>query len=234
MAGLEQGRVMSEPTSTAASAAGGGAVRAAGGVRADSDLPAPAGSRPVTRWDLIEAGIALAAFIVLWVVILRTAPFMPEPDDYAYRGSIVAMTDGHFLSLSTAQAQALVAQLSKLGSAARPYGRLGGGPVIAQWVHLANGRWISEKDPGFPFLAVVFQWLGIIRWDQLFYGAIACAGLPARARLRVGRSRARPARPTVRSSSAGPVVCPVVLADHPAASPFCGSTAHPVQAGFAA
>jgi hypothetical protein len=48
-------------------------------------LPAPAGSRPVTRWDLIEAGIALAAFIVLCVVILRTAPFMPEPDDYAYR-----------------------------------------------------------------------------------------------------------------------------------------------------
>ncbi|HUD39121.1 MAG TPA: hypothetical protein VMR14_19635 [Streptosporangiaceae bacterium] len=139
------------------------------------------------RWDLVEAAIAVAAFVVLCVVILRTAPFMPEPDDYAYQGSIVAMTDGHFLTLSTAQVHALVNQLGAMGSAApRPNG-FGGLPAVPQWVQLANGRWISEKDPGFPFLAVAFQWLGIIRWDQLFYGGLACVGLFAGARRWLGR-----------------------------------------------
>jgi hypothetical protein len=42
----------------------------------------------VTRWDLVEIALAVAAFVVLCVVILRTASFMPEPDDFAYRASI--------------------------------------------------------------------------------------------------------------------------------------------------
>jgi hypothetical protein len=139
--------------------------------------------RTGTGWDLIEVGLAVAAFAVLCLVILTTATFMPEPDDYAYQGSIVAMTEGHFLSLSTAQADALAAQLGQ--------GRFGGGaltpPPIAQWVRLRDGRWISEKDPGYPFLAAPFQALGIIRWAQLFYGALACVGLFAGARRWLGR-----------------------------------------------
>jgi hypothetical protein len=141
----------------------------------------------LTRLDLIEVALAVAAFVVLCGVILRTAPFMPEPDDYAYQASIVAMTDGHFFSLSIAQEHALVSQLAKLGAHGPvPYGA-GGTPTVVQWVQLANGRWISEKDPGFPFLAVAFRWLGIIRWDELFYGAIACLGLFAGARRWLGR-----------------------------------------------
>ena len=136
-----------------------------------------------TVWDLTEVALAVAAFAALCVVILTTATFMPEPDDYAYQGSIVALTEGHFLSLSTAQANALAAQLG--------HGRFGGGalmpPAIAQWVQLPNGRWISEKDPGYPFLAAPFQALGIIRWAQLFYGALACVGLLAGARRWLGR-----------------------------------------------
>ena len=144
------------------------------------------GLRRWPTWDLVEVGLAVAAFVVLCVVILRTATFLPEPDDYAYRGSIVAMTDGHFLTLSTAQANALARQLSQ--GALGPAG-LGGrpGPAIAQWVQLSNGRWISEKDPGYPFLAAPFQALGIIRWAQLFYGALACVGLFAAARRWLGR-----------------------------------------------
>jgi hypothetical protein len=135
----------------------------------------------------VEAAIAVAAFVVLCVVILRTAPFMPEPDDYAYQGSIVAMTDGHFLTLSTTTMTALEHQLANMGSAVpRPQG-FAGLPAVPQWVQLANGRWISEKDPGFPFLAVAFQWLGIIRWDQLCYGALACLGLFVGARRWLGR-----------------------------------------------
>jgi hypothetical protein len=30
-------------------------------------------------------------------------------------------------------------------------------------VQLPGGRWISEKDPGYPFLAAPFQALGVIR-----------------------------------------------------------------------
>jgi len=156
------------------------------GVAAVSPAATPgwvrAGSRGWNRWDLVEAALAVAAFAVLCVVILRTATFMPEPDDFAYQASIVAMTDGHFLTLSAAQAHALASQLNGMGS-----GRPGAPEGLVQWVQLANGRWISEKDPGFPFLAVVFQWLGIIRWDELFYGAIACVGLFAGARRWLGR-----------------------------------------------
>jgi hypothetical protein len=42
---------------------------------------------------------------------------------------------------------------------------------------VTDGRYISEKDPGYPFLAAPFQRLGIIRWAPLFFGALACLGL---------------------------------------------------------
>jgi hypothetical protein len=51
----------------------------------------------------------------------------------------------------------------------------------------AGGRWISEKDPGYPFLAAPFQALGVIRLALLFYGALACLSLFVGARLWVGR-----------------------------------------------
>ena len=56
-----------------------------------------------------------------------------------------------------------------------------------QWVQLPDGRWISEKDPGYPFLAAPFQALGIIRLAPLFYGALGCLGLFAGARRWLGR-----------------------------------------------
>jgi hypothetical protein len=85
------------------------------------------------------------------------------------------MTDGHFFTLSGAQAHALGLRV------APPVGHnqflpfQGGGPI--QWVQLPGGRWISEKDPGYPYLAVVFQALGLIRLAPLFYGALGCVGL---------------------------------------------------------
>jgi hypothetical protein len=54
------------------------------------------------------AALAVAAFAALCAVVLSVAPRMDvEPDDVAYQASIVAMTEGHFLSLSRAQANAL-------------------------------------------------------------------------------------------------------------------------------
>src|SRR5580765_1561866 len=124
----------------------------------------------------LEAALAAAAFAALCVVVLSVAPQAAEPDDGAYHASIVAMTEGHFLTLSTAQAETLARKLND-NPAAPPN----------QWVELANGRYISEKDPGYPFLAAPFQGLGIIRWAQLFYGALACLGLFVGARRWLGR-----------------------------------------------
>ncbi len=128
-----------------------------------------------------EIFLALAVFAVLCVAVLRYAPALAEPDDFAYRGSIAAMTQGHVLTLPTAQFHALSVQLARSGGFVGPQG------MIAQWVQLASGRWISEKDPGYPFLAAPFQALGIIRWAPLFYGALGCVGLFFGARRWLGR-----------------------------------------------
>src|SRR5690242_21513006 len=141
----------------------------------------PVMSGPGTRRGIhlicVEAALAAAAFAVLCTVVLSVAPQLGvEPDDGAYRASIVAMTEGDFLTLSTAQAQTLARKLGD-NPAAPPN----------QWVELPGGRTISEKDPGYPFLAAPFQALGIIRWAPLFFGALACGGLFIGARRWLGR-----------------------------------------------
>jgi hypothetical protein len=139
------------------------------------DRVVPGGRRNI-RLVWAEAALAVAALAALCVVVLSVAPQAAEPDDGAYRASIVAMTEGHFLTLSTAQAETLARKLGD-NPAAPPN----------QWVQLADGRYISEKDPGYPFLAAPFQALGIIRWAPLFYGALACLGLFIGARRWLGR-----------------------------------------------
>jgi hypothetical protein len=141
--------------------------------RADRAVPGTGRER---RLVWAEATLAVAAFAALCVVVMSVAPQAAEPDDGAYHASIVAMTEGQFLTLSTAQAETLARKLGD-NPAAPPN----------QWVELDNGRWISEKDPGYPFLAAPFQALGIIRWAQLFYGALACLGLFIGARRWLGR-----------------------------------------------
>jgi hypothetical protein len=141
--------------------------------RADRAVP---GAGRNIRLVWAEAALAVAAFAALCAVVLSVAPQSAEPDDGAYRASIVAMTEGHFLTLSTDQAETLARKLGD-NPAAPPN----------QWVELSDGRYISEKDPGYPFLAAPFQALGIIRWAPLFYGALACLGLFIGARRWLGR-----------------------------------------------
>ncbi len=167
-------------------------------VQVRSGASAVRASRP--GWA--EITFAATAFAVLCIAVLSVAPQLVEPDDYAYRGSIVAMTQGHFLTLSAAQFHALSAKLDR-SSGPRPQvravgpaggrpgvrvvGQAGGPPGVAQWVRLPDGRWISEKDPGYPFLAAPFQLLGVIRLAPLFYGALGCLGLFFGARRWLGR-----------------------------------------------
>jgi hypothetical protein len=109
--------------------------------------------------------VAAGAFAALCVAVLVRAPELLEPDDYAYRASLVALAQGH-LTLSESQYQALLAQLGD-----------GGGPGIAQWVRASGGAWVSEKNPGYPFVALPFQVLGALRLAPLVYGALGCVGL---------------------------------------------------------
>ena len=126
---------------------------------------APAAGRGI-RAAWVEVVLGVAVFVALCAVVLRVAPQSAEPDDGAYHASIVAITDGHFLTLSTRQALHLARKLND-NPAAPPN----------QWVELRQGRWLSEKDPGYPFLAAPFQELGAIRWAPLFYAALACLSL---------------------------------------------------------
>jgi hypothetical protein len=140
-----------------------------------SDGSGPGAGRGI-RLVWVEAVLAVAAFAALCAVVLPVAPQLGvEPDDGAYRASIVAMTEGYFLTLSSAQTNALAGELGD------------GRGIPGQWVELSDGRYISEKDPGYPFLAAPFQALGILRWAPLFYGALACLGLFIGARRWLGR-----------------------------------------------
>ncbi len=113
----------------------------------------------------MEVALAVAVFATMCFVVLSIAPQMAEPDDGAYRASIVAMTQGHYLTLSVPQAEALARQLDNFP------------PLLSTQWELTRGRYMSEKDPGYPFLATPFYGLGIIRWAPLFYGALGCLGL---------------------------------------------------------
>jgi hypothetical protein len=99
-----------------------------------------------------EILLAAAAFAVLCIAVLSVGPQLMEPDDYAYRASILAITQGHLLTLSTAQAHALTAQLSLVGPHARLAGTGGGGALsIAVAVGAAAWRAVDQREgPGLP------------------------------------------------------------------------------------
>ncbi|HEY1223171.1 MAG TPA: hypothetical protein VGE75_06725, partial [Acidimicrobiales bacterium] len=113
----------------------------------DETIPADS-----TRWRPSAAAlVALGGFVIFAILVLTKATALLEPDDYAYRASIVALSHGHIL-LTNAQYEALNRQLASSG-----------GQGILQWHHLASGKWISEKNPGYPFFAVLFYMLGLLR-----------------------------------------------------------------------
>ena len=137
-----------------------------------------------SRISPAEIIVAVAFFIALCVVSLTTAASLLEPDDYAYRASIVALTHGQ-IALSDTEYQSLITQLTDPAHPATGPGP-DGGQAIQQWVQLPDGRWLSEKNPGYPFLAAPFQYVGALRWAPLFYGALACLAMFVGARRWLG------------------------------------------------
>lgn len=126
------------------------------------------------HWRQPQIIVALIGFVAFAVLVLSKRALLLEPDDLAYRASIIALSHGH-IWLSESQMTTLSNQLASNGS-----------PGIVQWHHLASGRWISEKNPGYPFFAVLFYMLHILRATPLFYGAFACVGLLLGARKWLG------------------------------------------------
>jgi hypothetical protein len=117
------------------------------------------------RFPTAQVAVAVCAFVLFGIAVLTKATKLLEPDDSAYLASIIALTHGH-ITLSNSQYNALSGQLSAQD-----------GTGIMQWVHLSNGRWMSEKNPGYPFFAAPFQMLGVLRAAPLFAGALASTSL---------------------------------------------------------
>jgi hypothetical protein len=131
--------------------------------------------RAARWWRRTDVLVAALGFVGFCALVLSHATALLEPDDYAYRASIVALSQGHVL-LSNAQFQALASFFAKHGERG-----------IAQWHHLSSGQWISEKNPGYPFFAVLFYMAKVLRLAPLFYGGLACVGLFLGARAWLGR-----------------------------------------------
>ena len=137
----------------------------------------------------VEVVLAVAAFALLCVAVLSVAPQLVEPDDYAYRGSILAITQGHVLTPvhrpGPGPGRAAGPRRSRPGSRWSRRRPRGHGPVA---VGATAGRALDQREgPGYPFLAAPFQALGLIRLAPLFYGALACLGLFAGGRRWLGR-----------------------------------------------
>jgi hypothetical protein len=94
----------------------------------------PTTAKPHRRIGRAQVLVAVVAFATMCVAVLARSAQLLEPDDYAYRASI-----------------------------------------------------ISEKNSGYPFLALPFQAMGLLRVVPLFYGALGCLGLFFGARRWLGR-----------------------------------------------
>jgi hypothetical protein len=131
-----------------------------------------AAARADTRPGLAEVLVAFACFAVLCGAALSRPVKLLEPDDYAYRASIVALTEGHVL-LTDARYRELAARLRQEDAATG----LDGSRGISQWTQLGDGRWVSEKNPGYPFLAAPFAAAGVSRAAPLVFAALGCLAL---------------------------------------------------------
>lgn len=137
---------------------------------------APNGNFRGALLSWLPALIALLFFVAFSTLVLSQPEKMIEPDPYAYRASIAALEGGD-ISLNQSQYDALSLKLQE--------STLGGG--IMQWHQNDDGSWVSEKNPGYPFLAVGFDEAGALRLAPLFYGALACLAMWFGARRWLGR-----------------------------------------------
>jgi hypothetical protein len=112
-----------------------------------------------------ETLATITAWALFCVTLSTKTPILFEADDYAYRASIIALKNGLIVLSQT--------QYTHLNSLLKGRGVVG----IYQWTHLTNGNWISQKNPGFPFLAEPFYLIGNLRLLPAFYALLAVLGI---------------------------------------------------------
>lgn len=145
---------------------------------ADTAASSDCGASVPGPWRWLPLAFAVVLYVAFAVIVLTRPERMIEPDPYAYRASIVALGDGD-ITLTQEQYDALSERLQQTA--------LGGG--IAQWHQRDDGQWVSEKNPGYPFLMVAFDQASAIRIGPLFFGALAAVGLWFGGRRWAGRRR---------------------------------------------
>ncbi len=95
----------------------------------------------------VLAGLAVVLSLVL-AAKLPQPRLMRAPDPWAYKLAIENLAQGRW-TLSDREM-----------AAGRMQTRLAGGQ-LTQYVQVSPHRWALEKGPGFPLLAIPFQWLGL-------------------------------------------------------------------------
>jgi hypothetical protein len=129
----------------------------------NSDVPSRSAWTGRGRTEIL---IAAAAFAVPCVVAASVRTLFVMPDDNACRASIIAMTQGHFLTLSTPQAHAVVKQMASYDNR-QPFApkraaiRRDGERDTGVMGPASDRAVDQQKDPGYPFLAAPFQ---AFRW----------------------------------------------------------------------
>jgi len=118
-------------------------------------------------WPL---ALAVASIVLACAIALGPQYKLRQPDPYAYRASVAALLDGR-VALDAAQYRQLSAELSKIDDGWHS------GIGIVQWARTPAGDWVSEKNPGYPFLVAPFAAAGLTRLAPILYFLIGCAGL---------------------------------------------------------
>ena len=126
-----------------------------------------AASRRRPSWPL---ALALASMVLACAIALAPHYKLRQPDPYAYRASVAALLDGR-VTLDVTQYRQLAAELSRADDGWNS--EIG----IVQWTKTPAGDFVSEKNPGYPFLVAPFAALALTRLAPVIFFFIGCAGL---------------------------------------------------------
>jgi hypothetical protein len=122
------------------------------------------------RWSAVLCRLLACLVLALVVVLTLTTPQprrqLRMPDPWAYMFAIENFAQGRWVITDDEVA------------AGRMQARLRGGH-LTQYVNVGPDRWALEKAPGFPLMAVLFQWLGFPQLTNAALALIAAAALYA-------------------------------------------------------
>jgi hypothetical protein len=112
----------------------------------------------------LAAGVTVALALLLALKTPYSLRQLPMPDPWAYRFAVENFAQGKWVVTDREAAEG------------RKQARLEGGH-LTQYVQMAPDRWVLEKAPGYPLLAVPFQWVGMPRLANVALALLAALAL---------------------------------------------------------